>query len=150
MKRYASAVWQGSLKDGTGSVSTASGALENVRYSFSTRFENGAVGTNPEELIAAAHGSCFAMALSAQLDSRGLTAVSIKTHCRVTLEKTTEGWTIVNSELEVAAHVPGADITTFEKAVAQAEEGCPVSRLLKATVTVNAYLEAADTMGMVG
>ena len=150
VKRYASAVWQGSLRDGTGSVSTTSRALENVRYSFTSRFEDGALGTNPEELIAAAHASCFAMALSAQLDSRGLTAVSIKTHCRVTLERKAEGWSITDSELEVVAHVPGADITTFEAAVGQAKDGCPVSRLLNAAVTVSAYLEAADTMGMVG
>ncbi len=150
MERGASAVWQGSLKDGAGFVSTESGVLENSPYSYGTRFENNKRGTNPEELIAAAHAACFSMALSAQLTSAGLTATSIKTQCRIILEKTAAGWRITESQLETAAHVPGADVTTFEKAAADAKAGCPISLLLNAKVTLTCYLEAADTMGLVG
>ncbi len=150
MKRRASVVWQGGLKEGAGSISSESGVLENVAYSFGTRFENGKRGTNPEELIAAAHAACFSMAFAGQLESVGLTAVSIKTLCHIVLEKTAAGWRITESQLEASAHVPGADVTTFEKAAEAAKAGCPISLLLNARVTLTCYLEAADTMGLVG
>src|SRR5882762_10371979 len=115
MKRKASAVWQGGLKDGKGTISTDSGVLANTPYSFSTRFEDGA-GTNPEELIAAAHAGCFSMALSGQLGAAGLTAESINTTASVSLEKTDAGFAITKVHLDVTAKVPGADQAAFEKA----------------------------------
>src|SRR5919206_739030 len=128
MKRKASAVWQGGLKDGKGTISTDSGVLDNAQYSFSTRFEEGK-GTNPEELIAAAHAGCFSMALSGQLGNAGMTAESINTTATVTLEKTDAGFTITKVHLDVTARVPGSDATAFETAAAGAKAGCPVSRL---------------------
>ncbi|MGO9094672.1 MAG: OsmC family protein [Bryobacteraceae bacterium] len=139
MQRTASAVWKGGLKDGGGSVSTASGVLSNTQYSFGTRFEQG-TGTNPEELIAAAHASCFAMALSAQLGEAGLVAETIEVSARVTLEKVAAGWTVTKSHLELAAKIPGADAAAFEKAAQSAKAGCPISRLLNAEITLNAKL----------
>src|SRR5579871_2676106 len=126
LKRNASAVWQGNLKQGKGSVSTASGVLSNTQYSFSTRFENG-VGTNPEELLAAAHAGCFAMALSAQLGEAGLTAERIDVTATISLEKTDSGFSITESHLEVKAKIPGADRAAFDKASNNAKAGCPVS-----------------------
>ncbi|MDQ1638284.1 MAG: lipoyl-dependent peroxiredoxin [Pyrinomonadaceae bacterium] len=140
MKRNASAVWQGGLKDGKGTISTDSGALANTQYSFSTRFEDGA-GTNPEELIAAAHAGCFSMALSGQLGAAGLTAESINTTASVSLEKTDAGFAITKVHLEVKAKVPGADQAAFEKATGNAKSGCPVSKVLNAEITMNATLE---------
>ncbi|HBB86689.1 MAG TPA: OsmC family peroxiredoxin [Blastocatellia bacterium] len=140
MKRNASAVWQGGLKDGKGTISTDSGVLANTQYSFSTRFEDGA-GTNPEELIAAAHAGCFSMALSGQLGAAGLTAESINTTASVTLEKTDAGFAITKVHLEVRAKVPGADQAAFEKATSNAKSGCPVSKVLNAEITMNATLE---------
>lgn len=140
MKRNASAVWQGGLKDGKGTISTDSGVLANTQYSFSTRFEDGA-GTNPEELIAAAHAGCFSMALSGQLGAAGLTAESINTTASVTLEKTDAGFAITRVHLEVRAKVPGADQAAFEKATSNAKSGCPVSKVLNAEITMNATLE---------
>jgi osmotically inducible protein OsmC len=140
MKRNASAVWQGGLKDGKGAISTDSGVLADTPYSFSTRFEDGK-GTNPEELIAAAHAGCFSMALSGQLGQAGLTAESIRTTASVKLEKTDAGFTITSVHLEVKAKVPAADRAAFEKAANGAKAGCPVSRLLKAEITMNATLE---------
>jgi osmotically inducible protein OsmC len=140
MKRNASAVWQGGLKDGKGTISTDSGVLANTQYSFSTRFEDGA-GTNPEELIAAAHAGCFSMALSGQLGAAGLTAESINTTASVSLEKTDAGFAITKVHLEVWAKVPGADQAAFEKATANAKSGCPVSKVLNAEITMNATLE---------
>jgi osmotically inducible protein OsmC len=140
MKRKGSAVWRGGLKDGRGAVSTDSGVLADAQYSFGTRFENG-VGTNPEELIAAAHAGCFSMALSGQLGSAGLTPESIRTTATVNLEKTEAGFTITAVHLEVAARVPGADRGAFEKAANDAKAGCPVSRLLNAQITMAATLE---------
>ena len=140
MKRQASAVWQGGLKDGKGTISTDSGVLANTQYSFSTRFEDGA-GTNPEELIAAAHAGCFSMALSGQLDAAGLTAESINTTASVSLEKTDAGFAITKVHLDVTAKVPGADQAAFEKATNNAKSGCPVSKVLKAEITMNATLE---------
>jgi osmotically inducible protein OsmC len=141
MKRSASAVWRGGLKDGKGAISTDSGVLSGTQYSFGTRFENG-IGTNPEELIGAAHAGCFSMALSAQLGEAGLTAESIRTQATVTLEKTDAGFTITAVLLDVTAKVPGATRTAFETAAANAKAGCPVSRVLNAAITMDAKLEA--------
>ena len=140
MKRTASAVWQGGLKDGKGSISTDSGVLENTQYSFSTRFEEGK-GTNPEELIAAAHAGCFSMALSGQLGNAGLTAERINTSAAVTLEKTDAGFTITKVHLDVTAKIPGATDEAFQTAAGNAKAGCPISRLLKAEITMDAKLE---------
>jgi osmotically inducible protein OsmC len=140
MQRKASAVWTGGLKDGKGTVSTASGVLSGAQYSFGSRFEQG-VGTNPEELIAAAHAGCFAMALSAQLGEAGLTPESIRASATVTLEKIEAGWTVTKSHLDVVARIPGADAAAFEKAAGNAKSGCPISRLLKADITMSARLE---------
>jgi lipoyl-dependent peroxiredoxin len=139
MQRKGTAHWSGGLKDGKGTVSTASGVLRETQYSFSTRFENG-VGTNPEELIAAAHAGCFSMALSAQLGSAGMTAQSIDTTATLTLEKTDAGFTITASHLDVTVKIPGADKAKFEEAAKAAEEGCPVSRVLNAAITMDAKL----------
>ncbi len=141
MKRKASAVWKGGLKDGSGSISTASGVLSDTQYSFSTRFEDG-IGTNPEELIAAAHAGCFSMALSGQLGNAGVTAENISTTATVTMEKTEAGFTITKIHLDVVARIPGADQQAFETAANNAKAGCPVSRLLKAEITMDATLEA--------
>src|SRR5271167_1965829 len=129
MQRKASAVWSGDLKAGKGSISTESGTLSNAQYSFLTRFENG-VGTNPEELIAAAHAGCFSMALSAQLGSAGLKPEKIETSATVTMEKLEQGWTVTEVLLQVKAKVPGATQASFEKSASEAKAGCPISRLL--------------------
>jgi len=141
MKRNASAVWRDGLKDGKGTISTDSGVLNNAQYSFTTRFEDGK-GTNPEELIAAAHAGCFSMALSGQLGNADLTAESINTTASVTLEKTDAGFTITKVHLEVLAKVPGATQEKFQTAANNAKTGCPISRLLKAEISMNAKLEA--------
>jgi osmotically inducible protein OsmC len=140
MKRKASAVWRGNLKGGLGTISTDSGVLSDTQYSFSTRFEEG-IGTNPEELIAAAHAGCFSMALSGQLGEAGLLPESIQTTAIVTLEKTDAGFTITAVHLDLTARVPGADQTTFEAAANKAKTGCPVSRVLNAPITMDAILE---------
>ena len=139
MNRTASARWQGGLKDGQGNISTQSGVLANTPYSFGTRFEQGK-GTNPEELIAAAHAGCFTMALSAQLEKAGLKAESLDTNATVTLEKRDTGWEVTESHLEVTARVPGADHEKFEAAANEAKAGCPISRLLNAKITMQARL----------
>jgi len=139
MQRKGSAHWSGGLKEGQGLVSTASGVLNNTQYSFSTRFENG-IGTNPEELIAAAHAGCFSMALSAQLGNAGMTAESIDTTATITLEKTDSGFAITSSHLDVTAKIPGADKATFDEAAKAAETGCPVSRVLNTKITMDAKL----------
>ena len=139
MVRKASAVWKGSLKEGKGTISTESGALSNTAYSFSTRFEN-ARGTNPEELIAAAHAGCFTMALSAQLANAGITPESLETTASLTLDKLEAGWTVTKIHLDVAARVPGADKAAFDKAAESAKAGCPISRLLNAQITMSAKL----------
>jgi osmotically inducible protein OsmC len=141
MIRKASAVWNGSLKEGKGTISTESGVLSSAQYSFSTRFENGR-GTNPEELIAAAHAGCFTMALSAQLGNAGLTPESLETTASVTLEKLEAGFTITKVHLDVDAHIPGVDPAAFEKAAAAAKAGCPISRLLNAEITMTAKLSS--------
>ncbi|HEY2646030.1 MAG TPA: OsmC family protein [Candidatus Acidoferrales bacterium] len=139
MVRNASAVWNGSLKEGKGTISTDSKVLSNAQYSFSTRFENG-IGTNPEELIAAAHAGCFSMALSGQLGNAGMTAESIETVASVTLEKLEAGFTISKIHLDVTAKIPGANAAAFETAAQNAKAGCPVSRLLKAEITMTTKL----------
>ncbi len=139
MQRYASAHWTGGLKDGKGNVSTHSGVLSQTPYSFSTRFEN-ATGTNPEELIAAAHAGCFSMALSAQLGEVGMKAESIDTKATLTLEKTDAGFTITAIHLDLKAKIPGADKAKFEQAAKNAEKGCPVSRVLNAKITMTPEL----------
>lgn len=141
MKRTASALWKGGLKDGKGTVSTESGVLSNAQYSFSTRFENG-IGTNPEELIGAAHAGCFSMALSGQLAAAGMTADSIATTATVTMEKTDAGFTITSIHLNVVAKIPGADAAAFQTAAGNAKSGCPISRVLNAQITMDAKLES--------
>jgi osmotically inducible protein OsmC len=141
MQRKASAVWKGGLKDGKGSVSAASGVLSNTPYSFTTRFEN-TPGTNPEELIAAAHAACFSMALSAQLGGANLTPESIQTSATLTMEKLDAGWTITAVHLDVVGRVPKADAAAFQKAADNAKSGCPVSKVLNAKITMSAKLEA--------
>jgi lipoyl-dependent peroxiredoxin len=140
MKRKASAVWNGGLKDGKGAISTESGVLKDTQYSFSTRFENG-IGTNPEELIAAAHAGCFSMALSAQLGGANLKPDRIATTATVTLEKLEAGWTLTAVHLDVSAKVPNASPEAFETAAKNAKAGCPISRVLNATITMDAKLE---------
>jgi lipoyl-dependent peroxiredoxin len=140
MKRTGSAVWQGGIRDGKGTVSTESGVLDGAQYSFSTRFEDGK-GTNPEELLAAAHAGCFSMALSKQLNDAGFTADSINTTAAVRLEKTDAGFSITKVHLDVTARVPGADAAAFETAANNAKAGCPVSRLFNAEITLDAKLE---------
>ncbi|HTC94343.1 MAG TPA: OsmC family protein [Terriglobales bacterium] len=139
MERKAGAVWKGGLKDGKGTVTTASGILKATPYSFSTRFEN-APGTNPEELIAAAHAGCFSMALSAQLGTAGITPESISTEATLTLEKLPDGFAITKIHLDVSAKIPGGDKAAFEKAAQNAKSGCPVSKVLKAEITMDAKL----------
>ena len=141
MQRKASAVWQGGLKDGKGTVSSDSGVLKQTPYSFSTRFED-APGTNPEELVAAAHAGCFAMALSAQLGNAGMTPERLEATATVTLEKVGEGFSVTKSHLDLVARVPGADRAKFDEAVKAAETGCPISKLLKAEISVTSRLES--------
>ena len=141
MKRKASAVWNGDLKSGKGTISTESGVLSDSQYSFKTRFEDGN-GTNPEELIAAAHAGCFSMALSSELGKLGLTAESIRTTASVSLEKTDAGFTITAVHLDLKAKLPGADKEKFDTAANNAKKGCPVSRVLNAEITLEAVLES--------
>ena len=140
MKRSASAVWNGSLKTGTGSLSSPGGALKSTPYSFNSRFASGA-GTNPEELIAAAHSGCFAMALSGVLGEAGFTADKLEVTAEVTLENVPPaGWTITASHLILTAKIPGIDDAKFQELAAKAKAGCPISRLLKADITLTAKL----------
>ena len=141
MKRTASAQWRGDLKTGGGTVSTASKVLSGSAYSFHSRFEEGQ-GTNPEELLAAAHAGCFSMALSAQLGQVNLKPEVIDTTCSITLEKQPDGFAITSSHLEVKARVPGASRVAFDTAVNNAKTGCPVSKLYKTNITVNSTLES--------
>jgi osmotically inducible protein OsmC len=141
MKRTASAGWQGDLKTGKGTVSTESGVLSQTQYSFGTRFENGK-GTNPEELIAAAHAGCFTMALSAQLGNAGLVPEKLETTATLTFEKVEADWTVTQIHLAVRGKVPKADAAAWEKATTGAKTGCPISRLLNTTITMDAKLEA--------
>jgi osmotically inducible protein OsmC len=139
MKQKASAVWKGSLKEGSGTLSTGSGALAEKPYSFRTRFE-GELGTNPEELVAAAHAGCFSMAFSMILGMDGLTPEKIETTATVTLEKLDDGFAVTKSHLDVVATIPGATEEAFQDAAAKAKAGCPISKLLKAEITMDARL----------
>lgn len=139
MKRSASAVWKGGLQDGRGTVSTESGLLSGTPYNFKMRFEN-EQGTNPEELVAAAHAACFSMALSAILGRAGLVAESINTKATVTLEKVGEGFAVTASHLDTTVSIPGADKAAFTQAVEAAKTGCPISKLLNAPITMDAKL----------
>lgn len=141
MKRKASAVWSGDLKGGKGLISTESGVLAQTQYSFSTRFENG-IGTNPEELVAAAHASCFSMALSAELGKAGMTAESIHTTATLTMERLDTSWTVTQIHLDVLVTIPSADAAAFDAAANAAKAGCPISRLLNATITMEARLQS--------
>ena len=140
MTRKASAVWKGDLKTGKGTISSTSGVLSNTQYSFSDRFEQG-TGTNPEELIAAAHAGCFAMALSAQLGEAGLVAERIDVSAAVTLEKAEGGFAVTSSALDLKLKVPGGDRAKMETAANNAKAGCPISKLLNAKITLNASYE---------
>jgi len=140
MQRKASAVWKGGLKDGKGTVSATSGVLSNTPYSFTTRFEN-TPGTNPEELIAAAHAACFSMALSAQLGGANITPESINTTATLSLDKLDSGWTITAVHLDVVGRIPSGDDAAFQKAAENAKSGCPVSKVLNAKITMNAKLD---------
>lgn len=142
MKRKASAHWAGGLKDGKGTVSTESGVLSKTQYSFSTRFEDGK-GTNPEELIAAAHAGCFSMALSNILGEANLKAESIDTEATLTMEKTDAGFTVTEIHLELKASIPGVDEAKFQECAEKAKAGCPISRLLNTKITLTAKLGAA-------
>lgn len=139
MKRNASAVWKGGIKDGKGTVSTQTGVLSETQYSFSSRFEEG-IGTNPEELIAAAHAGCFAMALSGQLGAADMTADRIDVKATVSLDKTDGGFAITAVHLDLTATIPGADKDAFMKAANNAKAGCPVSKVLNAEITLDAKL----------
>ena len=136
MKRTASAVWHGDLKQGKGTVSTQSGVLDQTQYSFSTRFESG-VGTNPEELIAAAHAGCFVMALSAMLGGEGYTPDELSAQATVTLEQVSGNWTISTSHLDLTGKVPGIDEAKFSEIADKAKAGCPVSRVLNSNITLS-------------
>ena len=140
MQRKASAVWQGGLKDGKGTITADSGIFTKTPYSFGTRFES-TPGTNPEELLAAAHAGCFTMALSAQLGNAGITAERLETTCTITLEKVGEGFSITKSHLDLVARLPGADRQKVDAAIKAAETGCPVSKLFKAEISVTARVE---------
>jgi osmotically inducible protein OsmC len=141
IKRKGSAVWSGGLKDGKGTVSTQSGVLNGAQYGFNTRFEDGA-GTNPEELLGAAHAGCFTMALSAQLGEAGMTAQKLETTATVSLDKVEGGFAINTVHLDLVATIPGASEEAFQEAARKAKEGCPVSKLFNATITLDAKLQA--------
>ncbi len=142
IKRSGSATWSGGIKDGKGSISTQSGVLDNTQYGFNTRFENGP-GTNPEELIGAAHAGCFTMALSGKLGEAGLTASKLMTTATVSLEKVEGGFAITAVHLALAATIPGATDEVFQAVALDAKQNCPVSKLLNATITLDARLESA-------
>lgn len=139
MQRKATAIWHGDLVSGRGEVSTESGVLKQTQYSFKTRFENGS-GTNPEELLAAAHAGCFAMALSNELSKQSLTPEKLEAQATLSLEKMGEGFSITKSHIDLVAYIPNGDKEKFEIAVKSAETGCPVSKLFKAEVSVSAKL----------
>ncbi len=141
MNRKASAVWEGGLKDGHGTISTESGVLSATPYSFARRFE-GEKGTNPEELVGAAHASCFSMALSAMLGEEGLTPAKIETTSTVTLDKDGGGFTVTAVHLDVQVSMPGADQSKFDEVAQKAKEGCPISKLLNAKITMDARLQS--------
>jgi osmotically inducible protein OsmC len=139
--KKASAIWKGGLQDGSGTISTETGVLNNAPYGFKSRFENGK-GTNPEELLGAAHAGCFSMALSLMLGQAGMTAEKIETHCAITLDKVGDGFAITSSHLDVTAKIPGADPAKFQDAANKAKAGCPLSKVINAKITMNATLES--------
>ncbi|HEY9447663.1 MAG TPA: OsmC family protein [Burkholderiales bacterium] len=141
MVKKAWAVWKGGIKDGGGTLSTETGVLKEAPYGFRSRFENGP-GTNPEELIGAAHAGCFSMALSLMLGEAGLTPERIETHAAVTIDKAGGGFEITSSHLSVVAKIPGADRAKFDEIANKAKAGCPVSKLMKAKITMEATLQA--------
>ena len=141
MKRRATAEWRGDLKTGKGTLTTESGVLDNARYSFTTRFE-GEKGTNPEELVAAAHAGCFTMALSAELGKTNVVAESLRTTAVVSLEKDAGGWSITESQLDLVARISGVSAEAFQAAADSAKANCPLSKLLKAKITLTARLES--------
>jgi osmotically inducible protein OsmC len=141
LKRSAQAQWQGDLKTGAGTISTASGTLANTPYSFHSRFEQGK-GTNPEELLAAAHAGCFTMAVSSQLTQAGLKAERLETNCTITLEQKDGSFAITESRLELKAKIPGATQEAFDKATQAAKTGCPVSKLYNTKITLDAHLDS--------
>ena len=141
MERRATAVWQGGLKDGKGTLTTESKALSAIPYSFGTRFE-GVPGTNPEELLGAAHAGCFSMALSMMLGEAGIKPERIETKATVTFEKLETGFTITRVHLDVGVKAPGADRAKFEEAAQKAKAGCPLSKVLKAAISMEARLDA--------
>lgn len=141
MIKKAWAVWKGGIKDGGGAISTETGVLRDTPYGFKARFEDGK-GTNPEELVGAAHAGCFSMALSLMLGMEGLTAEKIETHADVTLDKIGEGFEITRSHLTVTAKIPGASEAQFQEIAGRAKAGCPVSKLMKARITMDAKLQA--------
>ncbi len=143
MKRTASAIWSGDLKSGHGALATHSGVLRDTPYSFATRFET-AAGTNPEELIAAAHAGCFTMALSASLGRAGFAPKRLATQASVSLEQVSGNWTITSVHLENEAWIPGISNEKFQQIAADAKANCPVSRLLRADISLNAKLEAGE------
>jgi len=140
MHRKATAIWHGNLKNGSGTLSTESGVLKQTQYSFSTRFESGN-GTNPEELLAAAHAGCFAMALSNELGNNGMVPKTLEATANIKLEKVSDGFVITESHIDLIADIPGADKDKFDAAVKTAETGCPVSKLFKANISVSAKLK---------
>src|SRR4051812_29917294 len=141
MIRKASAIWKGGLQDGTGAISTETGVLNNAQYGFKSRFESGK-GTNPEELLGAAHAGCFSMALSLMRGRAGMTGEKIETTAAITLEKVGDGFSITASHLEVTAKIPGADPAKFQDAANKAKAGCPLSKVMNAKITMNAKLES--------
>ncbi|MGA3158017.1 MAG: OsmC family protein [Steroidobacteraceae bacterium] len=144
MKKKAWAIWKGDLRNGVGTISTETGVLKEAPYGFKARFENGP-GTNPEELLGAAHAACFSMALSGQLGEAGLTADKIETHAEISLEKVGNGFEVTASHLSVVASVPGADAAKFQEIAERAKSGCPLSKVMRAKITMDARLSQATT-----
>jgi osmotically inducible protein OsmC len=143
INKFANAQWEGDLKSGKGQITTESGALKSNPYGFNTRFD-GQSGTNPEELIAAAHAGCFSMALSAELGKAGITADKIETKCTISLEKDDAGFSVTKSHLVLAVTAPQADNAALEKAANDAKRGCPISKLLNADITLDATYNGAQ------
>lgn len=141
MQRHASAIWQGTLYDGRGLLSVESRALSNIPFSFKSRFGEGVTGTNPEEFIGAAHAGCFSMALAGELEKLNLKPEQIQTRARVQMEQTEEGWTVTKVHLQTTVQVPGGTFEQINQAAEAARSGCPISRLLKAQITMEAKLE---------
>lgn len=144
INKFANAQWEGDLKSGKGQITTESGALKSNPYGFNTRFD-GQAGTNPEELIAAAHAGCFSMALSAELGKAGITADKIETKCTISLEKDDGGFSVTKSHLVLAVTAPSADSAALEKAANDAKKGCPISKLLNAEISLEATYNGAQT-----